>query len=143
MTRKAFTLIELIFVVTITAFLGAIAWSMYSSSVAKAHWGDVAPCLSSVALRLENYRAFHGNYPDGDVFGELGLTSDCGDYYQGKARVFNQGMSYIVAYADSKRRLDNAGPDIWAQTDSSGRLLHVSSQLTKTEPLPDGYSLPL
>jgi len=145
MNKKGFTIVELVVVVGIVAFLSAIAYNSYHSSVVKSRWAEASPCLANAVLRLENFRSNHGSYPQSsDPWNEINADSDCSEHYMGNILVTNDGENYIVAFWDVKKKvIASSGNDIWAQTDVNGAQIHVNNTLDQlTTALPAGYSLP-
>ena len=145
MRRQGFSLIELMVVIAIISLIAIVAFSSFRTFSAKGKWAEVQPCLSDVAIRLENYRSNHGVYPNsGDPWSAINLTSDCSEHYEGAINVFNDGASYIIAFRDSKKSIWNTGEyDVWAIVDSGDTIYHVSDPVTgSTQDLPAGYSLP-
>jgi len=143
--KRAFTLVELLVVITIIAVLAAIAYSSYRSSVARSKRSEVAPCISEAVNRLENYRANHGVYPTSNVWDAIKLDPDCSEHYAGAISVTNGGENFIVAYSDTNKQIwSGTVNDTWVQTDRSGRQIHVSNPIdpSNAESVPSGYSLP-
>ena len=142
---RGFTLVELMVVIVIVAFLASIAYSSYRSSVAKSKRSEVSPCISEAVNRLENYRANHGVYPTSNIWDAIKYSPDCSEHYEGEISVFNAGESFIVAYSDTKKQIwSGSVNDVWIQTDNSGRQINVSNPIdpSKAETVPTGYSLP-
>lgn len=145
MTKKAFTLVEMMVVLAILAIISVLAYTSFRSASAKAKWGEVTPCLAEAVNRLANYQGNHGTYPtSGDPFGDMNLDPECGEHYAGSISVTNGGASYIIAYFDSRKKIwGGSGNDTWVQTDRSSSMIHHNNTVdNKTEPLPSGYSLP-
>lgn len=62
--RTAFSLIELVIVVTILAIIASIALRRVSSYAEQGAENAAAQDVSVLQLAIERYRAEHGNYPD-------------------------------------------------------------------------------
>ena len=144
MNRKAFNLIEIMVVTVIIAFGAAIAMSSYRASIAKGKWGQVQPCLTDTALRMENFRSNYGTYPVGtndEIFNQLGVDPACSEHYVGQIFVLNG--RYVILYADSAKAIwskAGVGADQWAITDVSSKILHVGNPLGGSDTWPTGYS---
>ncbi len=138
--KTGFTLVEIMVVVAIIAIIAAVANSSYRTFSAKSKWGEVQPCLSDVALRMENYRTNHGVYPDPDLDDDistswegLGTTGDCSDHYAGGVTVFDNGARYIIAFCDSVKPIWDTGVlDTWIMIDTVPTVIHYQNPVEET-----------
>ncbi len=123
---RAFTMVEIMVVVAIIAILAAVTSGMYRSYSAKSKWASVQGCIGDVANRLENYRSNHGEYPEDDVFASINTTEACGDYYEGRVTVFDDGTKYVVAFCDRKKPIWTAEKnDVWVVIDTRPSAIHL------------------
>jgi prepilin-type N-terminal cleavage/methylation domain-containing protein len=145
--KSAFTLIETMVVVAIIAIVVAVASSSYRSFSAKSKWGEVQPCISDAALRLENYRNNRGVYPDpssADVtssWDAINSDGDCSKHYKGDITVFGDGARYIIAFCDAKKPIWKSGsPDIWVMLDINPNIVHYKNPVdSQTETIDSDY----
>lgn len=148
MRKAAFTLTELMVTVAIMSILVAVAIPSYSRMRCKADWSELQSSLADIALRMENYRSNHGVYPASGDWSLLGFVGEpeVGIHYQ--AFISSTDTSYVIAMKDTKKPINCSGAagfenDIWAKTNTSPKIYHVSNSVDKTtEALPSGYSLP-
>ena len=114
MTRRAFTLIELLIVVAIIAILAAIAVPNFLEAQTRSKISRVKADMRSIATALESYRVDGSSYP---------LTAELASRYPGSpftGREFGFGfMAYVgrlttpIAYMTSiPRDIFNQGNDI-------------------------------
>lgn len=88
MNSKAFTLIELMIVVSIIIFLASVGIPRYKTYVAKAKQAEVAVNLSSLHAAEQVYWAEHGKYTT-ELGGENGIWQPEGYKGGGKESSFN------------------------------------------------------
>ena len=141
-SRSGFALTELMVVVAIIAILAAISLPMYRNYVQRSNWGEVQPCLSDMALRVENHR---GNSSDGRYPLEADIAqTTCGNYTTMYFVNGDRSRFLIVASDENDPIANNGLNDIWAVTDSSMSIFHISNSVQSTdgswEDLPTGYS---
>lgn len=140
--QKAFTLIEIMVVVAIVAILAAVATNSFRSYSAKARWGEVQPCITDAALRLENYRTNHGKYPVEDVWSSINSSGACSDHYAGDITIFENGARYVVAFCDSQKSIWRGGRnDVWLAIDVGAAPIHYRNSVDeKGAEVPAAYS---
>jgi len=64
MSRKAFTLVEILVVVIILGILAAIVLAQFSGTTSEARLNALRRDLQTVRAQLQLYRIEHGGYPD-------------------------------------------------------------------------------
>jgi prepilin-type N-terminal cleavage/methylation domain-containing protein len=74
MKKKAFTLIEVIIVVTILGILAAIVLPMFQSNVAQAKESASKSNLGTMRAQIELYKLHHSSFPPGYVNGAATTT---------------------------------------------------------------------
>lgn len=128
--KRAFSMVEIMVVVVITAILAAVSANMYSTYSAKSKWATVQGCLGDVANRLENYRSNHGKYPEEDIWTGINSSGECGDYYEGRVTVFNEGQRYIIVFCDRKAPIwSKERNDVWAVIDTRPNAIHLANSV--------------
>jgi type II secretion system protein G len=91
MSKKAFTLIELLIVVAIIAILAAIAVPNFLESQVRAKVSKAKNDLRTIALAFENYCVDHNKYPY-DQDNRLGRVGEWGNYC-----TLTTPLSYLTA----------------------------------------------
>ncbi|MBR3632604.1 MAG: pilin [Elusimicrobiaceae bacterium] len=77
MSKKAFTLIELLIVVLIIGILSAIAIPMYQGAVDKSHWSTMLPGAKAIKDAEEAFKMSNDGYTD--TMGNLDVTMENSD----------------------------------------------------------------
>jgi len=133
-TKKAFTLIELMIVVAIIAFLASIAIPRYFKYYAKAQQAEVSMILASLHTAQEIYRAEHGKYsknlqkidwkPEGNFYYTYGFyfpgAQEGINYFVGKLKTSPENLgdchaqktSFLARAAGNPTEKDNI--DLWS-----------------------------
>lgn len=144
--KKAFSIIELMIVVAIIAFLAAIAVPKIFNYYAKAKQAEVAINLASLHTAQQAYYAEHGTYsnilsgpggigwkPEGNFYYTYGFyfsgAQEGVNYFVGKLGTPPQNLSGSNATKDnfiakSAGNVNSKSIDVW-QIDESKKLEHV------------------
>ena len=77
MSKKAFTLIELLIVVLIIGVLSAIAIPMYQGAVDKSHWSTMLPGAKAIKDAEEAFKMANAGYTD--TMANLDVTMENND----------------------------------------------------------------
>jgi prepilin-type N-terminal cleavage/methylation domain-containing protein len=96
--QKAFTIIEMLVVITVIAVLASILLPALSSAQKKAKITKIQSIVDSVTLALKQYRTDFGNYPSADIPGVAGESSaECVYYYSAAAFVAGSSNSVSIS----------------------------------------------
>ncbi len=100
---RGFTLIELMFVVTIIAILAAIAFPSYTQHVRTAAIRDAQSSLIGLASAMERHRAQSGNYAGAATAGALSGVPAIFPTQSPESGNANFNLSITVALADTNQ----------------------------------------
>jgi len=96
--QKAFTIIEMLVVITVIAVLASIILPALSSAQKKSKITKIQSIIDSINLALKQYRTDFGNYPSADIPGVAGETSaECVYYYTAAAFVAGSSNSVSIS----------------------------------------------
>ena len=107
---RAFTLIELLFVVAIVAILAAIAYPSYSNYVMRSRRADGKEFLMRVAAAQERYFTNLNRYASMATLG-LGTTSESG-YYTVSVALANDDQTYTLTASPQGPQAPDQGANL-------------------------------
>lgn len=102
--KKAFTLVEILVVVTIISLLASIAAVSYSRFVKQSRDARRKTDVEQIRAAIELYRTFKGSYPTSIIFDGTGSITDGTAVYMSKVPndpMFNGPMANTYYYTSS------------------------------------------
>jgi type IV pilus assembly protein PilE len=145
--QRGFSLIEIMFVVTIIGLLAAMAFPTYMDHVRKARRTDAENALMRAVQRMELQFARNATYVGATLQGGGIVTQSTDGYYT--ITITNQGVNnytlqatpniFLNAIPAQGRISQNLDPVIWFQINAMGQKTHARNDGV---PAPPGWKSP-
>jgi general secretion pathway protein G len=116
MTKKGFTLVELLVTITIIILLSSVAFISYQSSTRKARDNKRKADLEQMRAALEMYKSDNDVYPNASSFADMATVLTSGGYLTTTPTDPKSSSGYIYYY----NRTSTITYDLCAYFESSG-----------------------